>query len=95
MRHPVTKAYLLLFVICRHFLFSGPRILVLGQTGVGKSSLANVLLGRDKEYKNNNNEACFSVGSGHQSVTTQTCPNIGKYLGKGNTFWFLIHTANV
>merc|ERR1711894_202217 len=62
--------------------YPGPRILVLGQTGVGKSSLSNVLLGRDKEYKNHNNRGCFYVGSGTDSVTTLTCPNSGNYLGK-------------
>ena len=79
----------LIITFCNLSLFSGPRILVLGQTGVGKSSLSNVLLGRDKEYKNHNNRGCFYVGSGTDSVTTLTCPNSGNYLGKqGKNFSF-------
>ena len=53
---------------------------MLGATGTGKSSVANVLLGRDKQYDNKVQHGCFTVGSGDKPVTTETCAHPGHYL---------------
>ena len=50
---------------------------------MGKSSLANVLLGRDRNYQNPGNKGCFHVGSGTASITHATCAQAGQYLGSG------------
>merc|ERR1719282_807474 len=59
-----------------------PRMVILGQTGTGKSTLANVLLGEDVNCQN----CTFPVCTGMDSCTKETKYAKGKWLGKGSSF---------
>jgi len=73
-------------VVTNEDVYPSPRIIIIGGSGVGKSSLANVLLGRDREYNGTGfQHGCFeaSLGDGHV-VTTETCADKGHWLGNAS-----------
>ena len=53
---------------------------------MGKSSLANVLIGRDKTYEGHGfKDGCFNVSTGLDSVTKKTCADVGYWMGDSNS----------
>ena len=63
-----------------------PRFVMLGQQGVGKSSIANSLLGFDNlaevgKKKKDRTELPFAVGHGLKSKTRMTSFSTGNFLG--------------
>ena len=84
-------------IVANEEAFASPRIVILGATGVGKSSLANVLRGRDKNYNGDSfKDGCFKVlglHNGGKTVTKKTCPDQGPWLGiSSNTNFTVIDT---
>ena len=67
---------------CRSGDLPRPKIVIVGATGTGKSSMANSLLGLDPEMDN----VMFTVCHGMDSCTKETSYGIGKWLGKGINF---------
>merc|ERR1719369_461982 len=59
-----------------------PRVVIVGQTGVGKSTLANVLLGESPDCNN----CTFPVCDDHNSCTKETSYGTGPWKGSGVVF---------
>ena len=65
-----------------------PRLVILGQTGTGKSTLSNILLGQAFDCKN----CTFPVCDGMNSCTKATKYATGKWLGKGGADFTVVDT---
>jgi septin family protein len=75
----------------KHFSFKSPVIVLLGEIGVGKSSLANVLVGRDKSYDGaDHKNGCFKVGGDSKAVTKKACPEEGHWMGDSSNPEFTV-----
>jgi len=62
--------------------YKSPRIVMLGAAGVGKSTLANALLGRNEDYGKDEGKSCFVVGNPDiGGMTKEACADQDHFLG--------------
>ena len=64
--------------------YPSPRVVIVGPTGAGKSSLANALLGCDPRAEEG--VCMFGVCAGVDSCTKQTTIGNGSFRGDGDLF---------
>ena len=60
-------------------IYPSPRFVIVGETGVGKSSVASALLGCDPQ----GGDCLFEVCNSAASCTSETTLGIGKWTGDG------------
>jgi len=82
--HSISQLILISFNIVNVLLqdLPEPKLVIIGQTGAGKSTLSNVLIGESVDCKN----CTFAVCDGHDSCTKNTKYAVGQWLGDGDTF---------
>ena len=89
-----------LLLICCYVLsasgeedYPDPRIVIVGPTGAGKSSLAEALLGCDPT---DSSDVCmFEVCNGLESRTKNTTAGTGAWLGSGQQFTVMIRDVKL
>jgi len=78
----------ILFLVCSNIFLAlsndlpEPRLVIIGPTGAGKSTMSNVLLGEPVDCEN----CTFNVCDTHDSCTKNTKYAIGNWLGDGENF---------